>query len=331
MLRLIYFFLFCSTSSPIKKKSFYDLSIEDKDKYLGVFSETHLKKRREDANFYNLSIEEQDKYLGVDEHFNLNLSLENILVSDGNSVCLKPSKVDLRNYKGNNTVTHVKDQGQCGSCVAFAALSLLENIYLQKNVYKDFSENDLFFCKGKRSCNYGWFLSEASKVLKNEGVNDEHCCLYSHHFGRCCNHCEKSTKIDNYFYLYDDEIIKKWISDSHHIMTYFYVYSDFYNYRGGIYYQKSNDKRGAHAVAVIGFNDIHGYWIAKNSWGNDWGEGGFFRIKYNEVSFLNYGIVYVKKELDDYDDHPVITGCNNLFLDFFMLSFLSIIAISNLL
>ena len=260
-----------------------------------------------------MTLEEQDKYLGVNENFELNMTHENILASDSNSICLNPSKVDLRNYNGNNTVTPVKDQGQCGSCVAFAAISLLENIYYQKGVYKDFSENDLYFCKGNRNCNNGWFLSEASNVLKNIGVNDEHCCLYnSHHFGRCCSHCDKRTKIDKYYYLYDNEIIKKWITDGHHIMTYFFVYSDFYNYRSGVYQKNSNNKRGAHAVAVIGFDDNHGYWIAKNSWGSDWGEGGFFRIKYYEVSFLNYGIVYVKKELDDYDDHPVITGSNKI-------------------
>jgi cathepsin B len=71
------------------------------------------------------------------------------------------------------------------------------------------------------------------------------------------------------------------------VETTFYVYGDFYNYRSGVYSHVSGLYYGMHAVKVIGWGVSNGvnYWIAQNSWGTSWGESGYFRIKFGEVSF----------------------------------------------
>ncbi|KAJ4459378.1 putative Cathepsin B [Paratrimastix pyriformis] len=58
------------------------------------------------------------------------------------------------------------------------------------------------------------------------------------------------------------------------------VYEDFEAYKGGVYQHVKGSFLGLHAVSLIGYGVDNGtpYWLLKNSWNNDWGEGGFFRI-----------------------------------------------------
>eukprot|EP00878_Enallax_costatus_P037368 GHUV01042202.1.p1 GENE.GHUV01042202.1~~GHUV01042202.1.p1 ORF type:complete len:538 (+),score=52.55 GHUV01042202.1:820-2433(+) len=41
-----------------------------------------------------------------------------------------------------------------------------------------------------------------------------------------------------------------------------------------------------HAVAVVGYDSNKQYWLAKNSWGTKWGDGGFFRVAYGSCSLI---------------------------------------------
>lgn len=60
----------------------------------------------------------------------------------------------------------------------------------------------------------------------------------------------------------------------------FTVYADFEAYTGGVYEHKSGSQLGGHAVKFIGWGEDAGtpYWWVANSWNEDWGESGFFRI-----------------------------------------------------
>jgi len=66
--------------------------------------------------------------------------------------------------------------------------------------------------------------------------------------------------------------------------TAFNVYSDFMNYKSGVYQHKSGVLEGGHAIKILGWGTASGlnYWLCANSWGTSWGESGFFRIAYGE-------------------------------------------------
>jgi len=51
-------------------------------------------------------------------------------------------------------------------------------------------------------------------------------------------------------------------------------------YTGGIYCDDTGDLDIVHVVSVVGYGEENGspYWLVRNSWGEHWGEGGFFRI-----------------------------------------------------
>jgi len=61
----------------------------------------------------------------------------------------------------------------------------------------------------------------------------------------------------------------------------FTVYSDFLTYKSGVYHHTSGSALGGHAIKILGWgteNNVD-YWLVANSWNEDWGDKGFFKIK----------------------------------------------------
>jgi len=61
----------------------------------------------------------------------------------------------------------------------------------------------------------------------------------------------------------------------------FIVYSDFVNYKSGVYVQTSSDELGGHAIKIVGYGTESGvdYWLCQNSWTTTWGDQGYFKIR----------------------------------------------------
>jgi C1A family cysteine protease len=203
-----------------------------------------------------------------------------------------PSSYDLRNVGGKNFITPVKDQGGCGSCVAFGTAATVEGAFrVQRgdpNFAVDFSEAHLFYCIAKaqgRTCQNGWWVGPALDGFKNPGIVDEVCFLYTAG-NQNCNLCSgwenRVTKVTGWHTITAPVQMKEWISTKGPLATCFTVYNDFFAYKSGVYKHVTGGVAGGHCVSCVGYDDTQGCWICKNSWGIGWGDNGFFRIAYGE-------------------------------------------------
>lgn len=203
-----------------------------------------------------------------------------------------PASFDWRNAGGKNYITPIRDQGGCGSCVAFGSTATVEGtLRVQRNdptLAVDLSEADLFFCIAAsqgRNCGNGWWVGPALDGYKNEGVPDEPCFPYAGHdqaCTRCADWQSRVTKISAWHTVADVAGMKTWLSTRGPLSTCFTVYNDFFSYKSGVYKHVTGGIAGGHCVCVVGYDDTQGCWICKNSWGTGWGESGFFRIAYGD-------------------------------------------------
>merc|ERR1711955_12087 len=95
-----------------------------------------------------------------------------------------PAEVDWRN-KGY--VTPVKNQAQCGSCWAFAAVATMEGAnYKKTGKLVSLSEQNLVDCVTKDfGCNGGLPADGVEYVIKNKGIDTEKSYPYTARDGRC--------------------------------------------------------------------------------------------------------------------------------------------------
>lgn len=60
------------------------------------------------------------------------------------------------------------------------------------------------------------------------------------------------------------------------------VWSDFLTYRSGVYHVHTSTAEvlGGHGVRIIGWGTEDGipYWLVANSWNDQWGDDGWFKI-----------------------------------------------------
>ncbi len=210
-----------------------------------------------------------------------------------------PASLDWRNYNGYNYVTPVRDQGNCGSCWAFATTAALESNVLIVNGISalNLAEQILLSCSGAGSCN-GGYIDRASNFIRDTGLPSESYYPYTATNGQCSSALtgwqNTASQISSWHWVTTTsptvDAIKNDLNTYGPLVTTMDVYSDFYYYSGGIYQYTSGTYQGGHAILIVGYDDTGQYFIVKNSWGSGWGESGYFRIAYSQLaSVVNFG------------------------------------------
>ncbi|MFL5785535.1 MAG: C1 family peptidase, partial [Bacteriovoracaceae bacterium] len=181
--------------------------------------------------------------------------------SDAYSKSMTYESVDWRNMNGVNWLGDVMNQGNCGSCVAFATIATLEaSTSISMNapwLRPMFSPQALFACGGG-GCEMGWYTDSGASTVKSKGVLDNACAPYT--MGSdgkdvsCTNFCANQTErtyknVTNTF-----KPSGGWGSNSVQavkdalkkgpLVTSMTVYEDFLAYGGGIYKSTSSKSVG---------------------------------------------------------------------------------------
>lgn len=217
------------------------------------------------------------------------------------------------NLKDHNLTTPVKTQQYGGNCWAFASIAALESCILKASgVALDLSEENMKNLAEKYS-DYGWFLETNEGGYNNMAIgyltswlgpvfeiNDTY-----DDFSTLSQVFNSLTHIQNVVFLKrdnytDNDEIKRAILTYGGVATGICYYDEYLNNLS--YYCYKIFDYPNHAVTIVGWDDtyskdnfwgnpdIDGAWIVKNSWGESWGDDGYFYVSYCDRKLAQVGV-----------------------------------------
>ncbi|VDN58123.1 unnamed protein product [Dracunculus medinensis] len=200
-----------------------------------------------------------------------------------------PDKIDWRE---NNYVTPIKDQGDCGSCWAFSATGALEGQHKRKTgKLVSLSEQNLVDCSHNDGCEGGYMDLAFGYVQENKGIDTEESYPYEGRDGKCRFKKKNVGATDRGFIDIEsgnEEVLKEAVATIGPISVAIDASGDkFQMYEKGVYKSKhcgSTNESLNHGVLLVGYDTDQkegDYWIVKNSWGTDWGNNGYIWIARN--------------------------------------------------
>ena len=251
--------------------------------------------------FITTSAQNQGMGLIVDDHIADNIPHKTVLLT--RNYTSLPKSWSLKQY-----CPAVGSQGVYQTCVGwavgYAARTISEAVRQGWNSTNTIT-NEAFsplFVYGNiknaetRNCNTGTNIENALKLLKNTGV------VKKRSFDALCVETVKSSllseaakyKIDDYFLLFGPEhteeqavnTTKKAIAENCPVIIGFKIYESFNTQVLDCWDGPSGRHTGYHAMCVVGYDDnkYGGAFLLMNSWGSNWGNGGYVWVKYKDYS-----------------------------------------------
>ncbi|CAF1169300.1 unnamed protein product [Adineta steineri] len=236
-----------------------------------------------------------------------------------NSTVILPDSVDWRNQ---NVVEAVKDQGDCGSCWAFSAVGSIESAYaIKTGTLVSLSEQQLVDCsggEGNYGCGGGWMDYAFVYVINASGIETESSYPYTAVDQTCVfNPTETTVQVCDFVDIAsgDEVALQQAVATIEPISVAIDAgHSSFQFYQSGVYNESTclQDIFDLdHGVLLIGYgtDGNHDYWLIKNSWNTDWGDQGYMKMTRNQNNqcALIVSIVFIFEVYYQYGECAVST------------------------
>merc|ERR1740130_2237561 len=216
-----------------------------------------------------------------------------------------PKSWDWADVHGMNYLEPVMDQADCGSCYAASSVRMLtarHKIRTNNTNAIPWSISFPLHCSEYNQGCKGGFGFLLSKWSEDVGLLPATCLPYNTS-GSCESRCDPKS-LKKRYRAANHHMVGGWYGSSSSVpmmlelhkngplVVSFEPSDDFMMYSGGIFSQtelaipapmiRSHTEwlKVDHAVLLVGWGEEMGqkYWLVQNSWGTDWGEGGYFRI-----------------------------------------------------